>query len=272
MTSRELIKLSALVITSLMIHVLILAGVPYRFSSDIKFKKERAEMKIRPFRPYVPPRMKIRDDEPRKGIPAKGKGSEILTSSDETEVSKSPVPGIDEQMGNMTARDIAGDVRDEGVLSDFLAMIRSDDMQQKLRQIENEKKRLWRGEGVVGKDLGKGGQGGKGSGKYKDVYLDPRVKLVVVSYPPTAIEQNHPPIIYPDMKVKKQELQTGWCNVVIRIYTDDKGKITRQRLLRPLGGGKRETLFRDHTLESIKSWRFDGKRAEIIIDVRYFVE
>ncbi len=74
--------------------------------------------------------------------------------------------------------------------------------------------------------------------------------------------------------MKKRELQSGWCNIVVSINTDERGNAIRQNILRPAREelSEREKLFLEHTLEELKGWSFDRVKSEIVIDVRYFVE
>lgn len=274
MTSKELIKTLTCLTLALILHLLILGGFRYSFSPDIKFKRIKTEMTIRPFRPRIP-RFNEIGKAVKKGDITPGKAVRV----EEEQGKKIEMDLIgetkvvdDTRSDEFVQQELIGEEVDKSVLSDFLAKIRSNKIQDKLRDIENRKKHMWKGGGVSLKDLeGKKGDGGI-QGKFEEGYLDPRVKLVVASYPVTAIERNHPLIAYPDMQVKKHELQSGWCNVVIRIYTDEMGKIAKQRVLRPTGDEMRERLFLEHTLQEIKSWEFESARAEIIIDVRYFVE
>ncbi len=156
------------------------------------------------------------------------------------------------------------------VLADFIAKAQSKEVQDGMEAVKEQKKRRWEGKEIKLKES----EQKKVYGKFQDTYLDPRVKLVVVSYPTSSIEKNHPTIFYPDVKVKKRELQSGWCNIVVSINTDERGNAIRQNILRPAREelSEREKLFLEHTLEELKGWSFDRVKSEIVIDVRYFVE
>lgn len=274
MTSREFIKILTFLTLSVFFHIMFLKGIPTHISPDIKFKRRKTEMTLRPFRPVIPqkmtpPRYAIKKGEPSPGIAGRveEKGGKNLEEDTLGETKQADDPDYNEYAyQEMMGKDV-----DSSVLKDFLAMIKSQSYQDRLKNIKDEKRYMWKGGGVSAKDL-QGLKGDDVDSRYKQGYLDPRVKVVVVSYPSTGIEDTYPPIIYPDLLVKKHELQSGWCNVVIRIYTDGQGNVHTRDILRPTIDTKREKLFLDHTLESIKNWRFEAKKAEILIDVRYFVE
>ena len=111
------------------------------------------------------------------------------------------------------------------------------------------------------------GAGGAGAG-----YLDPRVKVVVTSYPPTGIEQRYTQVPYPDRKIKQHQFTSGWWNVYVQIRTDSTGKVVRRDVLRPETNGPLEKIFVTQVNQEIDKWSFDRKEAEINIDVRFYVE
>jgi hypothetical protein len=113
------------------------------------------------------------------------------------------------------------------------------------------------------------GAGGAGTGYG---FLDPRVKVVVTSYPSTGIEKRHTQVPYPDRKIKKHQFTSGWWNVYIQIRTDETGRVTRRDLLRPETNGPLEKIFVTQVNQEIDKWSFDPKEAEINIDVRFYVE
>ena len=103
-------------------------------------------------------------------------------------------------------------------------------------------------------------------------YLDPRVKMIVTSYPPTSIERRHTQVSYPDLKIKKNQYTSGWWNVFIQIRTDGGGNVIRTDLLRPETDGPLEKIFVEQVLREIALWSFDRTAAEINVDVRFHVE
>lgn len=274
MTSRELIKTLSFIALSVFIHVLLFKGVHTSLSPDIKFKRRKTEMNIRPFRPQVPQITKDVQKAVKEGVASPGI-SGIVEKREGKDLERDTVGQTkiaEEVSPNRYAHEeLTGDEVGEDILRDFFAMIKSEKFQNKLRDIEEEREQMWKGKGVSSRGMG-GMKDGKIGGGFRQGYLDPRIQVVVVTYPSTSIEKNYPPISYPDMKVKKHELQSGWCNVVLQIYTDNGGSIVTQNVLRPRGNDARDRLFLEHTLDAVKNWRFDGKKAEIIIDVRYYVE
>ncbi len=115
-----------------------------------------------------------------------------------------------------------------------------------------------------------GGPGGEGA----DRFLDPRVRVTVVSYPPTAIEADHPPIPYPDLRVRRRELKKGICRVWYRVWTDERGNIVRRQLKAPSGPEEQRIYepFVKAVTESVESWPFEARRAEVHVDVLFEIE
>jgi len=104
------------------------------------------------------------------------------------------------------------------------------------------------------------------------VYLDPRVRMVVTSYPPTSIEQRYTQVRYPDLKIKRSEYTAGWWNVYLQIRTDGSGKVTSLKVLRPETDGPMEKIFIAQVRREVERWTFDRTAAEINVDVRFHVE
>lgn len=102
--------------------------------------------------------------------------------------------------------------------------------------------------------------------------LDPRVQMIVNSYPPTSIERKYSYVLYPDIKIEKKDYQKGWTSVYFEVAIDSRGGIEEIELLRPREPNELERTFVDAVLETIHTWRFDRKRAEIHVDVRFYVE
>jgi len=102
--------------------------------------------------------------------------------------------------------------------------------------------------------------------------MDPRVRMIVTSYPSTGIERRYTPVRYPDLKFKKHEYTSGWWNVYIEIRTDKSGKVARYDVLRPETDGDLEKQFVAQVKKEIANWSFDPAEAEIHVDVRFYVE
>lgn len=166
-----------------------------------------------------------------------------------------------------------------GEYGEYLARLRSEGVQGWARDSAGRTRQGWKGSGKGGKGLGigSGGAGGGGSagggvGGTGGGYLDPRVKMVVTSYPPTSIERRHTQVSYPDLKVRKHQYTSGWWNVYIQIRTDGGGNVIRTDLLRPETDGELEKIFVEQVRREIARWSFDRTAAEINVDVRFHVE
>lgn len=162
----------------------------------------------------------------------------------------------------------------------FLARLRSSEMQGWAREASREARKAWRGSGSGAGERSGGWAGqGTGGGTMRETgrgggtaYLDPRVRMVVTSYPPTGIEVRHTVVAYPDVRIRKERYTSGWWNVYFQIWTDERGKIRKITKLRPETDGPLERIFVDQVRREIDRWEFDPVAAEIIVDVRFYVE
>lgn len=165
----------------------------------------------------------------------------------------------------------------------YLAKLRSEGVQGWARESSKNLRQGWKGTGSgagtgagwgQGSGSGGGGKGGGGGGKGTGGvgFLDPRVQMVVTSYPPTGIERGFTAIPYPEIKIKKSNYVSGWWNVYIQIRTDANGRITRYDVLRPETDGALENLFVEQVKKEVARWTFDPVPAEIHVDVRFYVE
>ena len=158
---------------------------------------------------------------------------------------------------------------------EYLARLRSDSVQGWSREQARRSSRGWKGKGAgsgTGVGVGTGPGSGPGSGEGGGNYLDPRIQMVVTSYPRTGIEDRYTRVAYPDLKFKKSEYTSGWWNVYIRIRTDAEGRIRKYDVVRPETSGPLERQFVDQVKREIVTWRFDPVEAEILVDVRFYVE
>lgn len=170
-----------------------------------------------------------------------------------------------------------------GEFGQYLAKLRSDGVQGWAKESSKSIRQGWRGSGSgAGTGWGQGsgsgsgsgsggGGGGKGSGGGA-AYLDPRVQMVVTSYPQTGIESRFSQVPYPDLKIKKARYVSGWWNVYIKVFTDSYGKVTRMDVLRPESDGELERIFVEKVKKEISRWTFDPVDAQIHVDVRFHVE
>ena len=183
----------------------------------------------------------------------------------------------------------------ESAFGSYLAKLRSDGVQGWARDSAGKAQKGWKGSGKGGGGAGwgsgsgsgdgsgsgtgsgegtgpGGGSGGEGTGRGGGGYLDPRVQVVVTSYPPTSIEKTHGYIKYPDKKIKKHQYVSGWQRVFIQLYTDSKGNVARSKVLEPETDGPLQRVFIQQVQEEISRWSFDRQSAEITVDVRFYVE
>jgi len=163
----------------------------------------------------------------------------------------------------------------------YLARLRSEGVQGWAKDTADRMRQGWKGSGKSGvgwgsgTGSGEGGTGGKGQGgggAGTGGFLDPRVRMVVTSYPPTSIERRYTAVTYPDLKVRKTQPTAGWWNVYFQIWTDENGKMVKIVRLRPETDGAVERMFVEQVRKEIDRWKFDRTEAEILVDVRFHVE
>jgi hypothetical protein len=133
--------------------------------------------------------------------------------------------------------------------------------------------------GAGGGDTGSGR--GSGSGKPqvktaagpKEAGLDRRVQIVVTSYPRSRIEDHFDSIPYPEMIIRKSSFQQGWCQVYLIITTSDSGEVETVSVQRPSPDERPrfEPLIKA-VESSVRGWDYDRVKAEVHVDVRFYVE
>ena len=69
--------------------------------------------------------------------------------------------------------------------------------------------------------------------------LDRRVQMVVTSYPPSRIEDDHGAIPYPEVIIRKSNFQQGWCQVYLVLAISDQRRGAESRRRAAAGGGAR---------------------------------
>lgn len=118
------------------------------------------------------------------------------------------------------------------------------------------------------------GQGLQGAGEGKEGYLDPRIRVKVVSYPPTSIEGAFPPIPYPDLRFHQSQLTAGICRVYYRVWTDGSGRVVRDQIKSPATREERERYapFVEAVTSEVAVWPFDRVKAEVHVDVLFEIE
>jgi hypothetical protein len=119
----------------------------------------------------------------------------------------------------------------------------------------------------------RGGRGGRGTGDGGG-FLDPRIRITVVSYPPTPMVEEHPPIPYPDLLFRRRQLEAGTCRVYYRVWLDAAGKVQRKQLEAPKTHEdlKLYAPFVEAVTASVDSWPFQATEHEIHVDVLFEIE
>ena len=219
-----------------------------------------------PFRP-VPARPAVEGNDSRPGgAPGQGRGRGTDPSDPSAGGGGSPGQGP----GGPGAPPAASE------FGSYLARLKSEGVQGWARDSAGQMRQGWKGSGKTGAGWGAGTGSGDGSGRGGagpgGGYMDPRVQMVVTSYPPTGIERRHTVVPYPDLKVKKNQFTSGWWNVYIQMHTDADGNVVRSQVLRPETDGVLEKIFVEQVKREIAKWSFDRMAAEIIVDVRFYVE
>ncbi len=179
----------------------------------------------------------------------------------------------------------------------YLAHLRSDDVQGWAQKSARASRQGWKGSGAGAGGWGRGSGTGSGTGTGSGYgragrsggampragYMDPRVRMVVIQYAigeggqtkvgeGRNIEGRLRPVPYPDLKVKQAQFTSGWWNVYIELWTTNEGRIERYNVLRPETNGPQERVFVDQVTREMRRWTFDPGRSEIHVDVRFYVE
>jgi len=103
--------------------------------------------------------------------------------------------------------------------------------------------------------------------------LDRRVQMVVKSYPPTSIEQYFDPIPYPGVIIRRSNFQQGWCQVYLIVDVDGGGEVAHIAVERPHQESRAQFEALLRAVESaVRSWDYDKVKAEVHVDVRFYVE
>jgi uncharacterized membrane protein YgcG len=137
-----------------------------------------------------------------------------------------------------------------------------------------------RGTGAGGSGSGAGGRGtGRGRGAVEappvpaDGGLDRRVQMVVTSYPPTGIEEGWEPIPYPEVVIRKSNYKQGVRNVYLILKIDEDGAVAQIDIQRPPPEEREQFKALTRVVEdAVRSWDYDRVKAEVHVDVRFYVE
>lgn len=183
-----------------------------------------------------------------------------------------------EPHGEDTGGKVGDSARSAATISpfgDYMNRLRSKEVQGWARDASRKSRSEWRGDGLRPGGWGGGTGGGRPGAPSQgggSAYMDPRVRMVVTSYPSTGIEKKFTAVPYPEFKVKRAQYSSGWWNVYLEIFTDANGKIKKIDVLRPETRGELEKLFLDQVNREVSRWTFDPVAAEIHVDVRFYVE
>jgi len=128
------------------------------------------------------------------------------------------------------------------------------------------------GAGVAGT-----GRGGKPPVKPAPVShegeLDRRVQMIVKSYPASRIEEDYDAIPYPEVIIRKSNFQQGWCQVYLVLGVNDGGEVERVNVERPRPEDRSRFEALIKAVEgAVRAWDYDRVRAEVHVDVRFYVE
>ncbi|MHB8834877.1 MAG: hypothetical protein ACYC9Y_04120 [Candidatus Methylomirabilia bacterium] len=142
-----------------------------------------------------------------------------------------------------------------------------------------------RGSGGTGSGEGDGrGSGGAGSGRggkslaklaavSHEGALDRRVQMIVKSYPPSRVEEDFLSIPYPEVIIRKSNFQQGWCQVYLVLTVNDRAEVESVIVERPEAADRTRFGPLIKAVESaVRSWDYDTVRAEVHVDVRFYVE
>jgi len=103
--------------------------------------------------------------------------------------------------------------------------------------------------------------------------MDRRVQMIVKSYPPSRIEDDFGAIPYPGVIIRKSNFQQGWCQVYLILSIDERGEVEGVSIERPKPEDRPRYEALIKAVEgSVRAWDYDRVRAEVHVDVRFYVE
>lgn len=130
------------------------------------------------------------------------------------------------------------------------------------------------GSGARGTGSGRGGKSqAKPAPVSREGELDRRVQMIVKSYPPSRIEEAYEAIPYPGVIIRKSNFQQGWCQVYLVLQINGSGEVESVVVERPQAGDRPQYESLIKAVEgSVRAWDYDRVRAEVHVDVRFYVE
>jgi hypothetical protein len=127
----------------------------------------------------------------------------------------------------------------------------------------------------TGSDGGGGGETsrGKTASGPQETGLDRRVQMIVTSYPPSPIEDDHGTIPYPEVIIRKSDFQQGWCQVYLILSVSGRGEVLDVAVERPRPEERpRYASLIKAVDDAVRSWDYDRVKVEVHVDVRFYVE
>jgi len=99
------------------------------------------------------------------------------------------------------------------------------------------------------------------------------VQMVVTSYPRSRIEEDYDAIPYPGVIIRKSDFQQGWCQVYLIISVSDRGEVLDVVVERPRPEERPKYELLIKAVDgAVRSWDYDRVKAEVHVDVRFYVE
>ena len=75
------------------------------------------------------------------------------------------------------------------------------------------------------------------------------------------------------MIIRKSDFQQGWCQVYLILSVDDRGEVLDVTVERPRPEDRPKfELLIKAVDDAVRSWDYDRVKAEVHVDVRFYVE
>ncbi len=271
---------------ALLAHLLIFYGPQISYKPVLERAKVKRVMNVRP---YQPPKPNIKKKSDKRLAAKRSQKSLVEQNRPKKEApTASPIKKVDQSRRKAVETQAAkADRVEKGKTLDASAFegdvlqdkpeINTDEWETLFAQLEMEKQSLeerrpedkeWDDSDTLRQNTGGGGDD---SG---NTLMDSRVRVSVVSYPPTGIEFNPPSIPFPRLKVRKKELRKGICRVYYRVWINKFGKDVRTQLKTPSTEEDIELYapFVKIVTEEVNEWPFSPTKSEVHVDVYFDLE
>ncbi len=282
-------------ILALLAHAVIFWGPEVGYRPALEQARLRRVLVARPYRPLPPPSLPEVEPTPAAGA---GSGSDAVSSAPVAKESPQPAPGPAPatgsevaggelfQRGRIEADPQGGDLPLPGIQREERQAAPSelspDEWAALMVELEKRGMTLEQARSAAQAAAGAGagarsgvGLAGAGGGEDGDEgFLDPRIRINVVAYPPQDLSGEYPSIRYPDLRLQRRQLQAGICRVYYRVWLDDAGEIVRRQLKTPVSDEEREhyALFVEAVTRAVDGWMFAPERGEVHVDVLFEIE